>query len=296
MTAAGRFAAFMLGVLLLASACVGGSGSGDSTATTPPQSPGAAVAVPTAVEQPTPAPPEEGGGDVLSKGLAWIIGLGAGSASGPQQIGVYENIQQATEDSCRAAFQSQDVTDEEATLFHGAAAACLAAFHGKTQRWEDAEHALDSLGVRPDGCIDQAVYDVLGSAVQAHRADPTAAFKLAKGQKIALPCPTINALSVTTDAENGITIVVSGDNLGQVKEVTFVPVGACPHEVEIGALTTDTMTVDGKTITATVAGSDESPPAFLWVGLAALPEPWVAASDCAPVPISEPDGTQSEST
>src|SRR3954463_16158536 len=113
MTAAGRFAAFMLGVLLLASACVGGSGSGDSTATTPPQSPGAAVAVPTSVEQPTPAP-EEGGGDVLSKGLGWIIGLGAGSASGPQQIGVYENIQQATEDSCRAAFQSQDVTDEEA--------------------------------------------------------------------------------------------------------------------------------------------------------------------------------------
>src|SRR4051794_36272047 len=123
MTAAGRFAAFMLGVLLLASACVGGSGN--STATTRPQ--------PTSVEQPTPAPPEEGGGDVLSKGLGWIIGLGAGSASGPQQIGVYENIQQATEDSCRAAFQSQDVTDEEATLFHGAAAACLAAFHGKTQ-------------------------------------------------------------------------------------------------------------------------------------------------------------------
>ena len=296
MTAAGRVTALLLGVLLSASACVGGSGDSVDASTTPTQPSIETTPGPSSLDQPTAAPPPDGGDDVLSKGLAWIIGLGAGSASGPEQIGVYENIQQATEDSCRAAFQSEDVTDEQATLFHGAAAACLAAFHGKTQRWEDAEGAFDALSGRPDACIDQAVYDVLASAVQAHRADPAAVFKLAKGQKIALPCPTMDSVSVTADAQKRLTIRVRGHNLALVEAVTYVLTSECSDEVELGASSTDTMTLDGKTITATVAGSDDPPPPFLWVGLAAAPEPWVAASDCVPVTTSEPDGTPTAST
>src|SRR5688572_29545378 len=149
----GRAAACFVALLLL-SACVGtvpatvepsGTPSGPTPVT------GTSIpSTPTSPPAPITPPPDN---NPVATILAWIVGLGPGSPEGPDEVDAYQLILEASEDGCRAAFQAE-MPPESVDLYHGAAAACLAALHGKSARWDDAQAAYDALHGPPDGCLD----------------------------------------------------------------------------------------------------------------------------------------------
>ena len=116
--------------------------------------------------------------NVLETFIAWIVGLGPGSPAGPPEIETYQAIRRGTEKDCRDAANTPMIEPETETLYHGAAAACLAALNGKKDQWVDAERALAALNGPPQGCLDLAVYNLLKSALDAHHAAPNAEFTL----------------------------------------------------------------------------------------------------------------------
>jgi hypothetical protein len=230
---------------------------------------------------PTPSPPADE--DVVARAVAWLIGLGPGSAEGPPEVTAYRQLRKHSQDSCREVLKS-DLSETTETLYHGAAAACLAALHGRSQRWAEAEAAYDALGGPPEGCLDRATYDLLRSVVQAHREDPAATFRVARSSTVALRCPVIEGLTVTRDASGALEIDVSGDRLGQVKDVGVRFVSDCSSVApEFGQAATD-VTGDRRSLQARVA-ADEAPEdaTLLWVGLVAEPEPWIADHECVPI-------------
>jgi hypothetical protein len=75
------------------------------------------------------------------------------------------------------------------STYEGAAAACLAAFHGRRDLWRIAETRLDRVNPSSLDCWDRSVYLILDALVGAHRADPEATFAKAKGG--ASHCPEL---------------------------------------------------------------------------------------------------------
>src|SRR5918999_4744782 len=153
----------------------------------------------TATDALDPTPPPPAGEDVVARAVAWLLELAPGAPSGPDEVTAYLSLQEHTQQSCREVLDSE-LPEATEPLYHGAAAACLAALHGRSDRWAEAEAAYDALGGRPEGCLDRATYDLLESVVRAHREDPTARFRVARSSTVGLPCPTIDRLTVKRDA------------------------------------------------------------------------------------------------
>jgi hypothetical protein len=201
-------------------------------------------------------------------------------------VGLYQLIEQATQESCRGALNPDLGSDEANSLYHGAAAACLAALHGKRARWAEAEAAFDALPGRPAGCMDQATYDLLASILEAHHANPGAVFTLkgkpvqGKPDRVRLPCPKVSNVTVTRGS-GVLEINVEGMRLNQVLELSYAPVSQCPQPPDFESGSRLDPDGDNKSLHATVTGDDEALAAdWLWVGAIAEPYDWVAAADC----------------
>jgi hypothetical protein len=275
-------------VVLLTLGCVS-TGAAQSTAPSAPP-----TTAPVSVQETDPldeetAPPGNG----AETFLAWIVGLGPGSPEGPTQVDTYQLIQDASQANCRAALNPVLEVPETRALYHGAAAACLAALHGKTARWEEAQTAFDSLPGRPAGCVDQATYDLLELILTAHAADPDARFSLdgepAEGSadRIRLRCLRIDKVNVTR-GNAGLEIAVTGNRLDQAIAISYAGVESCPQARDFESPLKLTPTGGKEAISATIEGDAATAAAseWMWVGVLSEPTDWVAASDC--VRVEEP--------
>jgi len=275
----------LIALVLVAAGCLSAAPGGSSVASrlaTGTLSPTEATAPPA-----TQAPPVDPGG--AESFLAWIVGLGPGSPEGPTEVDTYQLIQNPTLANCRAALDPVLEVRETRALYHGAAAACLAALHGRAARWEEAQTAFASLPGRPAGCVDQATYDLLESILQSHAADPEARFTLdGKPQegapdRIRLRCLRIESVTVVPGA-TGIEITVTGNRLEQAIAVSYAAVESCPQARDFESQLKLTPTGDGETITAKIEGDAEAETTeWMWVGVLSEPTDWVAASDCVRV-------------
>jgi len=97
----------------------------------------------------------------------------------------------------------------------GAIAACMAAFHGG-RGGTVAERALAE-GRPGNGCLDDAVRDLLQRLVDAHRRNPTLPFvaDTSGGAAVSAPCPRLTLISPTHGKE-GQVVTITGQRLDDV--------------------------------------------------------------------------------
>lgn len=285
-----RRARFLLGLMLLALA-----GCQASAPATPSAALGESPAPSTdatdqanATDAPDAQTPPPDDGNIISQGLAWLIGLAPGAPSGPDEVNAYLLLQEHSRESCGEVLD-QTLPEDSQTLYHGAAAACLAALHGRSARWAEAEAAYDALDGQPEGCLNRATYALLESVVTAYRENPTAEFRVAQSSTLELPCPSIENVRVTRDTEGALQVGIRGDRLRRVEAVGFRFVD-CPAEIpeldDHGR--TEDFTSDRRSLQATI-GADAVPPdaTTIWIGLVANPDPWIAAAACVPIEPAE---------
>ncbi len=213
-TTAARAVATVL-LAALAAACVGGSDDvATDEGTTTPGTTGTSSATGTATGTQSPTSPTPSPSPTKKKGLiAWVLGLGPGSPSGPASFATYLALQ---ERRCSDVFDRlDDLRDPARTLYTGAGQGCLAAFEDRAELWDPAARALELVQHSGDelNCMDLAALDLLTRLVDAHELDPDRAFRTTgQGSWSGPPCPTVSRLAPDEGGE-GTTVVVEGSHL-----------------------------------------------------------------------------------
>lgn len=98
-------------------------------------------------------------------------------------------------------------------LYVAATGACLAAFEGRTDGWQDAMSRLDTLDGSEFSCWELELYDITTQLIDAHLADPQATFeRSADGGESS--CPVVTSLDPSHGSVTGGYVVsVIGENL-----------------------------------------------------------------------------------
>ncbi len=224
--------------------------------------------------------------------IAWILSLGPGAPSGPDEVNAYVLLEEPTRRNCRSALEADLPDDATETLYRGLAAACLAAFHGRSDLWSDAEAAYAALDDPPQSCLSQVAYQQLKGAVEKHRENPTARFRPDSSTSFRPPCPTIRNVTAAHDGST-LRVRIRGRSLDQVEVVALQehhPTAECPLEPD-GYFLPEFVT-EGNRLRATLE-DDLSDVTSVWVGLIAEPQPWIAAHACVPVERGAPTDTTS---
>jgi hypothetical protein len=218
-------AAVLLAAVALGVATAGGGGRpGPGPASTPP---------PTSSNDPTSTgitdPPPTSAGPaptrrppLAARVIQWITEQApmGGGGSGLQEE-AFDAIQ---EGDCRHALDlaegrgpGEQFSEPARTLYAGAAAACLAAFHGRPELWPRAEAALVWLAGRTArlDCLQQAVHRLLERLVAAHRAHPDARLeRRTAGPRGALACAHFTRLVPEHGpAAGGFRVRIEGEHL-----------------------------------------------------------------------------------
>jgi hypothetical protein len=204
--------------------------------------------------------------------FAWILGLGPSAPTGPSAFRAYRLL---AEGDCQGLLDRFDpdhperlsLADASATLYRGAAAACLAAFHDEVDRWADAEQAASTAGVGDGGCLDRAVSALLADLLAAHRDDPDARFERSSDPSAASapPCPTLLEV-VPAAGPPGTDVRLRGEHLGQ----EGLRVDVYDHNGLVGELVP---TVTDRELVVTIDGS--AAPGTVCLALHATPD-WYA--------------------
>jgi hypothetical protein len=196
----------------LARESLGSAGARSSPATDP--------ADPTGLPEPTgPADPTvttestatPGGG---VKVISWIRNLGPlGGGEGAHEAAFGAVVY----DQCtHPVVVGEGFVEPYVTLYRGALAACLAALHGKRDRWATAERSLATIDAkRPKlDCLDEAACGLLRDLVRLHRQFPSAKMrKVAGGPGQGPFCPRVRHLSPDHGPSAGGTVVtLTGEN------------------------------------------------------------------------------------
>jgi hypothetical protein len=192
--------------------------------------------------------------------FAWILGLGPSAPTGPSAFRAYRLL---VEGDCQGLLERFDPDHPErlslvaasASLYRGAAAACLAAFHDERDRWAEAEEAAAAGGVGDGGCLDRAVSALLADLLAAHRDDPEAGFERSTDPSTATaaPCPTLSEV-VPAAGPPGTEVRLRGKHLEQGDLRVHVYDGSGLVDEVVPTVTDGDllMTVDGLTGPATV--------------------------------------------
>jgi hypothetical protein len=130
--------------------------------------------------------------------------------------------------NCRRVFDT-DLEDElriwlhpalvpaAVAAYHGAAAACLAAFHGRASLWSTAATDLGTASGVPASRLtsrDRAVLDLLRALVQAHQDDADVTLLRPDERGGYEPCPRLLSLSPDHGpVEGGYEVVATGEHL-----------------------------------------------------------------------------------
>jgi hypothetical protein len=177
------------------------------------------------------------------------------------------------------------------SLFEGAAAACLAAFHGKRELWETAISDAASVNAAALDCWFGDVNEFLQGAVSAYQSNSGTRFE--RGAPLASRCPRLLTVSPTHGPRNGgYSVLITGANLPQSLEIAFY--GDHPS-------VTATRTADGQmTFVMPPAAQDEESIQFFPAGQPRGLGPLLAVDyDNAPTsspPPSSPSTSTSPST
>lgn len=200
---------------LAAAACAGDTGNGPTTSPIGPATPTSPSTESPEIES-TPA--DDGG--TLQNVIAWILGLGPSAPSGPTGFDVYDLLGRR---ECDAVFDRvEELDDTPQILYRGAASACLAAFEGRDDLWDEAEAALERVANRPDdlNCLDVVVLELLESLVEAHRDNPRGRFEARTDPSAGrpAPCPSIDRVRPERGPPD-TEVRVTGANLERVDAV-----------------------------------------------------------------------------
>ena len=171
-------------------------------------------AVPMATPEPTRTTPKPRGSAIIR----WITQFTPAGGHGTRAEAAYVSFMQGrcwdTLSFARDPLQdeSDELMDEpQRTLFEGAAAACLAAFHGRSNLWDTARSQLAKLSAAELGCWDNSVLTILRGLVEAHRANPHAEFVRGKSQSA---CPVLTGTHPDHGPRaGGYEIEIQGRNL-----------------------------------------------------------------------------------
>ncbi|GAB2850650.1 hypothetical protein GCM10022221_57600 [Actinocorallia aurea] len=161
-----------------------------------------------------------GGGEQGKKGfIEWIKDIGLttpATGKDPERVHdrAYALFKLAGDDCGEAVSAAAALAEPARTLYRGAGQACLAALHGETGLWAEAERAYTAESDEDLDCVDQGVFRLLRTLVEAHGADPEAHFVRADdngGGGDAL-CPRVTG--ITPDhGTAGETVTITGVNL-----------------------------------------------------------------------------------
>ena len=201
-------------------ACGGPEGSGPSPDVSAPAS-----GPPQSGTQPTPTvtPSDESGFDNV---IAWILDLAPGSPAGPPEFVAYRALMDVGGGGCvRLAEGLQpngDINLENPAsrqLYGGVADACLAAFHGRADLWEQAAATYATLPVLTS-CMDVAAHRLYGELLSKHAENPGGQFvaQTDPSQAQGPPCPTLTALTPDR-GPRGTIVRASGINLDLTYEL-----------------------------------------------------------------------------
>jgi hypothetical protein len=172
--------AVVLAAVALGVATAGGDGPGQRPVPSqPPTSTGPTTVTSITGATATSAGPASTRPPLPARIIQWITEQApmGGGASGPQD----EAFMAIREGNCRHALDMAEartpgdrLPEPARTLYEGAGAACLAAFHGRPELWPRAGSALARLAGRTArlDCLQQAVHRVLERLVTAHQDDP----------------------------------------------------------------------------------------------------------------------------
>ncbi|MFF5296168.1 hypothetical protein [Paractinoplanes globisporus] len=160
--------------------------------------------------------------------IRWLHNFAPTGGGGGTAEAAYTNFMQgdcwATLELARVARAAEGVEPLEEPLrstYEGAAAACLAAFHGRADLWGLAGRRHDRVTVSGLDCWDRSVYAILHQLVTAHRADPDATFAVAKGTASA--CPQLAEWTFPRQGPRtgGYSIEIRGRNLPMTLELLW---------------------------------------------------------------------------
>jgi hypothetical protein len=124
--------------------------------------------------------------------VRWLraFALTDGMASPEQMLYLdfaYGDCQRMFDEVRQADSDGRLLPEPTRSLYEGAAAACLAALHGRSDLWPIAGSQFDRVRGTEMTCLDRTVLRILREIVTAHRADPTVQF--IRGQARAVNCP-----------------------------------------------------------------------------------------------------------
>jgi hypothetical protein len=121
------------------------------------------------------------------------------------------------------------------TLYEGAAAACLAAFHQRLDMWSVALARHDNVNTNAMSCWHRSVYRIFTAIVKAYRDDPEARFSKAGGGGRS-ECPQLSGLSPDHGSRSGgYRVEVKGSNLPKSMNLIFIT----GEDITVSAKTTD---------------------------------------------------------
>ncbi len=208
-----RFPLTVLVLLVMTSGC----GSDTPTATSAPPSPTTSASDPpstptvTATSRPSPAPKR-----TLISWIKEFTPTGGGGSAAESAHFRFMKGDCATTLSLAQTNNSQDsdvMTEPYRGLYEGAAAACLAAFHGRTDLWPTAVARFTKISPSGLSCWDGEVYTIFKTLVQAYQVDPTGTFERKSGTPKS-GCPELGALNPDHGPRSGgYSVEVTGRNL-----------------------------------------------------------------------------------
>ncbi len=215
-----RSGVLFLTLVLIVAGCSRGGNDGAPPAvptTSPPITPPAVPTTSPPITPPVPPPPKP---PTVTLVIKWIKDVGVTGGGGGSQETAYAWLMKGrcwtTLDIARHGGDPQvgagPLEEPYRSLFEGAALACLAAFHGRTDLWKTATSRFRRIDASGLSCWDREVYDMLSALVQAHQDNPTASFKRETGQSST--CPELGPLKPDHGSRSGgYTVEVTGRNL-----------------------------------------------------------------------------------
>ncbi|MFF5294161.1 hypothetical protein [Paractinoplanes globisporus] len=119
-----------------------------------------------------------GTGGPGNNGNSWTLGDGAYSSFERGDCLLTLNLARLTADDDASV---TPLAEPQRSLYEGAAAACLAAFYGRSDLWPVAASRFDRVRGTATTCRESAVLRILREIVTAHRADPKVRFVRGRG-------------------------------------------------------------------------------------------------------------------
>jgi hypothetical protein len=106
-------------------------------------------------------------------------------------------------------------------LYAAAAAACLAAFEGQSEKWQEAIGRLERVQRADVSCWEQVIYEITSALIGAYTSDPGTEFQRSSETGFS-PCPDLTGLEPSHGPQSGgYEIRIYGENLPESLPLLF---------------------------------------------------------------------------